>query len=48
MQTLLQIHEEVPKIYVLVFAAGNILLQGLNYFWSVSSVRFHFQEFMAG
>jgi len=48
LQTLLQIHDEVPKIYVIVFGAGNILLQGLNFFWSVSSTHFHFQGLMAG
>lgn len=35
LRTLGQVRDQVPVAYVLVYGLGNIVLQGLNWFWFV-------------
>lgn len=31
--TLLQVRHEIPLAYLLIYGLGNLMLQGLNWFW---------------
>ncbi|KAG6880244.1 hypothetical protein C0992_001812 [Termitomyces sp. T32_za158] len=37
MRTLIEVRHEVPRMYVVVFGTGNVLLTGLNWLWWVDS-----------
>jgi len=45
-KTLFGVHHDLPLVYVLAYGLGNIVLQGLNWFWFfkiVSALRKRFE-----